>query len=1293
MTGAATARLALCASTALVPLYVVLGTVGPALASPQGGQVVGGQASISSPMSGRTRIDQASQRAIIDWRNFSIGAGEQVEFRQPGRDAVALNRVTGSDPSTIHGNLTANGQVWLVNPHGVVFGSGARVDVGGLLATTTNIRNEDFLVGRYLFDQPSSNPNARVINRGTIRVGEHGYAALSAAAVENSGTVEAQLGTVVLGGARAFTVDLHGDRLLSYQITAPVDRAPEGGSSLVSNSGTLNADGGQVLLTARAAKGVIDNVINTTGVIEARSARSMNGEIVIDGGTANVVTASGKLDASGKGDGETGGTVKLLGDRVGLMDGGTIDVSGDRGGGTALVGGNFQGKGPEPNAKRTYVAPTAKIHADAVTRGKGGKVIVWSDGETAYAGKIAARGGREDGDGGFAEVSGKENLIYRGIADLTATLGLTGTLLLDPANITIATGGGQPISGYSLFGDVPASNASIDPSAIVTGLNGANVTLQANNDITISNAIDSTGNAGNGNLVLQAGRNINVNANVILKGSFTATANDPGTDGTNRSAGAGNFGMSSGATINTSATNGAITLSSAVAGTNNTTSGSITLGNLNSGTGNLTLSAYGANITQNVGDSLTIGGTTTVTANNIAGQTVTLGNSGNALTGTVAINNNVAGGGVTIAASTLSLGAITTQGNLTIATDTLSATNSASAVGGVLAIGTVDPSRNVIFGSGGGALVVNGTNVTDFAGATNFFLGSPIGTGTVTWNATTTPAIASAVFTNSGNVSFTSAGVTLGANLDVVSTTGSVTFAGPMNGAGTLTASTSGNVSFNAAVGGTTPLTSLDASATSGTITIGNVTTTGVQLYGGPVALGAAATLTTTNSNVVFASSAPVDGAQVLTVNAGTGALTFGSAVGGTTPLTILDTTGTTGTITIRNVTSTSTQTYGGPVTLGGASTLATTNANITFASTIDGGQNLTISSGTGTLSFGGAAGGTTTLTSLDASGTTGATTLRSVTTTGNQLYGGTVTLGAATTLTTTNNNITFSNTVDGAQTLTLAAGTGTVGFNGVVGGTTALTSITRTGGGTTNFSGNVTTAGAQSYAGPVGLAGTVTTGGGAFSATGPVNLSGNSTINTGGGNITLNTVSGVGNTLTLNAGTTGAIVDSGTRWRQCRWHQPGGRQQLAWRRQCRRRARPSDACQPDPTTRDADWPVASQPALPQLRQRQSLAPLKPLRHPRKCGRRASLWCAGTLRCEDWTGRRAARARRPRCRNGRASRPWPGCWSAGGRAGCRAGATSQRPAGRPARRHRSRAPHWPRSCRSRDPAARKRATC
>jgi len=1214
MTGAATARLALCASTALVPLYVVLGTVGPALASPQGGQVVGGQASISSPMSGRTRIDQASQRAIIDWRNFSIGAGEQVEFRQPGRDAVALNRVTGSDPSTIHGNLTANGQVWLVNPHGVVFGSGARVDVGGLLATTTNIRNEDFLVGRYLFDQPSSNPNARVINRGTIRVGEHGYAALSAAAVENSGTVEAQLGTVVLGGARAFTVDLHGDRLLSYQITAPVDRAPEGGSSLVSNSGTLNADGGQVLLTARAAKGVIDNVINTTGVIEARSARSMNGEIVIDGGTANVVTASGKLDASGKGDGETGGTVKLLGDRVGLMDGGTIDVSGDRGGGTALVGGNFQGKGPEPNAKRTYVAPTAKIHADAVTRGKGGKVIVWSDGETAYAGKIAARGGREDGDGGFAEVSGKENLIYRGIADLTATLGLTGTLLLDPANITIATGGGQPISGYSLFGDVPASNASIDPSAIVTGLNGANVTLQANNDITISNAIVSTGNAGNGNLVLQAGRNINVNANVILKGSFTATANDPGTDGTNRSAGAGNFGMSSGATINTSATNGAITLSSAVAGTNNTTSGSITLGNLNSGTGNLTLSAYGANITQNVGDSLTIGGTTTVTANNIAGQTVTLGNSGNALTGTVAINNNVAGGGVTIAASTLSLGAITTQGNLTIATDTLSATNSASAVGGVLAIGTVDPSRNVIFGSGGGALVVNGTNVTDFAGATNFFLGSPIGTGTVTWNATTTPAIASAVFTNSGNVSFTSAGVTLGANLDVVSTTGSVTFAGPMNGAGTLTASTSGNVSFNAAVGGTTPLT-------------------------------------------------------------------------------ILDTTGTTGTITIRNVTSTSTQTYGGPVTLGGASTLATTNANITFASTIDGGQNLTISSGTGTLSFGGAAGGTTTLTSLDASGTTGATTLRSVTTTGNQLYGGTVTLGAATTLTTTNNNITFSNTVDGAQTLTLAAGTGTVGFNGVVGGTTALTSITRTGGGTTNFSGNVTTAGAQSYAGPVGLAGTVTTGGGAFSATGPVNLSGNSTINTGGGNITLNTVSGVGNTLTLNAGTTGAIVDSGTRWRQCRWHQPGGRQQLAWRRQCRRRARPSDACQPDPTTRDADWPVASQPALPQLRQRQSLAPLKPLRHPRKCGRRASLWCAGTLRCEDWTGRRAARARRPRCRNGRASRPWPGCWSAGGRAGCRAGATSQRPAGRPARRHRSRAPHWPRSCRSRDPAARKRATC
>jgi filamentous hemagglutinin family protein len=1287
--GASPLLAALSATTALVPLGLLIGS-GGVMAGPQGGQVVGGQASISAPAPGRTQVDQRTTRAIIDWRGFSIGAGEQVDFRQPGRDSVALNRVTGSDPSSIQGSLTANGQVWLVNPNGIMVGPGGRIDVGGFLGTTSNIRNEDFLVGRYLFGEGSPNPQARVVNQGTIRVGEHGYAALSAAAVANTGTVEAELGTVVLGGAKAFSVDLYGDRLLSFQITQPVDRRPDGADALVSNGGTIRADGGRVLLSARAAKGVIDNVINTSGVIEARSARLVNGEIVIDGGTADVVAASGRLDASGRGAGETGGTVKLLGERVGLMDGASLDVSGDLGGGLALIGGNYQGRGPEPNAKRTYVAPTARINADAITQGRGGRVIVWSDGATAYAGTITARGGARGGDGGFAEVSGKGTLAYAGYADLTATLGLRGTLLLDPMDLIVATSGGT-VAGYSLFTDVAASSATISPANIVTGLNGANVTLQANNDITINNNINASANTAAGSLILQAGRTITLNANVMLNGGFTATANDPGTDGTNRSAGAGSFTMAAATTIDTSTGNGAISITTAAAGGTNPTPGGITLGSLSSGTGALSLTANAGNIAQNVGDALTIGGTTTVTANTVAGQSVTLGNSGNSLTGSVAINNNVASGAVMIGAPTLSLGVVTTQGDLLVATDTLATTNSGSSVAGSLVFFPLTASRNIVFGSGASSLVVTGTNVTDFGSPASFVLGNPAGTGTVTWNATTTPSIPTSVYSDSGAINFTSAGITLGSSLAVLANTSSVNFAGTVNGGSGLTVMTSGTTAFGAALGGTTALASVDLSAATGATTLRSVTTTGVQQYGGAVTLGGATTLTTTNNGVSFIST--VDGAQTLAVAAGTGAITFGGTVGGTTALTSLSTTGTTGPIlmaggatttgaqsygsavtvagasaytttnsnvtfastidglsagaddllvsagagtvnfgaaiggstplstfstagttgtvtmggvtstgaqthsapvvlaanatfttannaitfgstvdgttagtqslsvnagtgtlllgatvggttslaslnttgttgaaTLGNVTTTGAQSYGGAVTLGGATTLTTTNSNIAFSSTVNGAQTLAIGTGTGPLSFGGAVGGTTALTSLNTTGTTGTTTLRSVTTTGSQTYAGPVTLGAATTLTTTNSNIDFNGTLDGAFSLAAAAGTGAVGFTGAAGGTTALTGLTRTGAGTTTVGAGITTAGAQSYAGPLSMTGTLATGGGNFTATGAVTLTGNSTVNSGGGNISFgSTVTGVANTLTLNAGSTGAITDGGT--------------------------------------------------------------------------------------------------------------------------------------------------------------------
>ena len=242
-----------------------------------GFQVQAGGATLSTPSATKSVITQSTNKAIISWSAFGIPTGSTVQFIQPGSSSVALNRVTGGSVSQILGNLSANGQVWIVNPAGVFFGAGAQVDVAGLMATTSDIQNGNFLSGNYQFGIGSQNPNAGIVNQGTIRVASGGSAVLSGAQVTNQGLIEAQLGSVVLAGAKTFTVDFQGDKLLSFQVTGAVDQRPTAADgapakALVTNAGTVSAAGGTVLLTARAAKNIIDNVINSTGIVEATSA-------------------------------------------------------------------------------------------------------------------------------------------------------------------------------------------------------------------------------------------------------------------------------------------------------------------------------------------------------------------------------------------------------------------------------------------------------------------------------------------------------------------------------------------------------------------------------------------------------------------------------------------------------------------------------------------------------------------------------------------------------------------------------------------------------------------------------------------------------------------------------------------------------------------------------------------------------------------------------------------------------------------------------------------------------------
>jgi filamentous hemagglutinin family protein len=255
---------------------------------PTGGQVNAGSAVISTPAAGSMQIDQSSSRAIIDWQSFSIGSAASVRFNQPGTASVVLNRVNGGSASEIFGRLSSNGKVFLSNSNGVLFAPGASVEVGALFATTLSISNADFLADRYTF--ASNGAAGAVVNRGNI-VTPNGYAALAAPQVRNEGVIVARLGTVTLAAGDRVTLNMVDGSLISVTI----DQAALNAS--IVNSGTLQADGGRVLLTASSANALLDTVINNTGTIRATRLEERDGQIVLQGGANGTIRSSGMLDA------------------------------------------------------------------------------------------------------------------------------------------------------------------------------------------------------------------------------------------------------------------------------------------------------------------------------------------------------------------------------------------------------------------------------------------------------------------------------------------------------------------------------------------------------------------------------------------------------------------------------------------------------------------------------------------------------------------------------------------------------------------------------------------------------------------------------------------------------------------------------------------------------------------------------------------------------------------------------------------------------------------------------------
>lgn len=304
-------------------------------AMPEGGVVRSGSGSVTQNGKEMT-IRQDSGRLAMDWTGFSIGKDETVRFQQPGKDALALNRVTGNQQSVIDGSLLSNGHVLLVNPNGVVIGKNASIDVGGLVASTAQVK-DNFMkefgnsTGAFSLGGVS---DGKIINEGTIKA-EGGLVALHAAKVENSGTISNTGGSAVLAAADTLTLTPDADGKLNFTVDGKAAEA----SAL--NKGAITADGGTIVMTADSASDVMSTVVNNSGTLQARTLRkNEKGQILLEGGDKGQVEVSGTLDASGTEEGQSAGNIKVIGEKTiihdgtnllarGNVDGGKIETSGD----------------------------------------------------------------------------------------------------------------------------------------------------------------------------------------------------------------------------------------------------------------------------------------------------------------------------------------------------------------------------------------------------------------------------------------------------------------------------------------------------------------------------------------------------------------------------------------------------------------------------------------------------------------------------------------------------------------------------------------------------------------------------------------------------------------------------------------------------------------------------------------------------------------------------------------------------------------------------------------------------
>jgi filamentous hemagglutinin family protein len=816
---------------------------------PAGAVVQAGNAAITSDGTNMT-VATGSAKTWIDWSGgFNIGAANSVNNIAQEASAVILHRDITGALSNIQGSLTANCNVFLLNPSGILFGSGAQVNVAGLLVSTLNMSIQDFINGDYLLEQGGADAGL-ITNLGEINATGPMGVTLAGGAVRNEGVINAGLGTVNLVSGSKVTLNADSEGLIQVAVDGKVldnvyDKEGKKVEFGVDNVGEINANGGKVYIETEAAQDVFSKLINQSGVVKAGSMVNKGGKIVLTSSSEGIIQNTGILDASAVESGAKGGTIEIRGEKVGQF--GTVKADGLGAGG----GGNVELRAAKTVALGTHSATTA----NAGVNGNGGRVVVFSPDSALMAptAQIAVRGGDNSGDGGFVEFSGQKYVEVNGIIDRSAPRGKAGLLLIDPTDITI-------------------NDAGVDDT-LWTGDNWADDSARATSQIDIDTLI---GHLANGDTIITT-----VSGSVASAGNITLNA--PGKALTNTTA----------HSLTLTAENN-ITLDTAV---HFSGSGSLNLNATGTVTLNNSVALNGGTFDSN-GTSFTSGALGTITTN---GGAVDL--SGHSAGITIGAAINTRGGSFTSAGTTFDNtgGTITTVGGGIVIDQT-----GAGIIGAALDSGTGNVNIDA-----GDTLAINkpiiattGNISIDSTNATTIAAGADIqtGSGSVIFGADKTGALTTSADIIAGGSITLTRGVTLGADSVIPRLNDSVTFSGDVSGAFSL-AVNAAEAAFSSTIGSSDDPTSLIISAndtsfggavsvgsltvngSGGTTTISaNITSAGNVEINDNVVISGVRTISTAAANAdiyisgtINASAANTDS---LTLDAGSGDVTLGNSVG-----------------------------------------------------------------------------------------------------------------------------------------------------------------------------------------------------------------------------------------------------------------------------------------------------------------------------------------------------------------------------------------------------------------------------